>query len=681
MDSLTGEGEPPEAYESWLEHLTHLAAEAMAEALDIEGIVTDKTLTVDGGIADAKAAGDALALKADKSTTYTKTEVDQMIEDVEVETDTTLEVAGAAADSKKVGDELTAIKADLDDVNESLGDVANNLAPIIISADSIDDNPYETIQDDGSVVETPSAIGVSNLYRCKSGGVLDYALSTQNGKLVLAVYDANMTLMHYVSGSGMSTLVRGSYSFVEGDAFFRFSGVITGVYRDSYVVSYYHNIPNVVMAHDLDVSLMNTLLTYETKTEVKSLVSIPGAVKTNGAVNEAESVASTYSYSDYIRLRKGSKIIYQGVRVTNLCAIAPYSDQKVFDSTNAVISSTTISGVWTMPYNGYVRLCCRNTELSGNASFVVINPIGAEIDSLDARVSVLEGEIPDVWKTYLEAKKTDIKSALVAIGASGETFTFVTDCHVPRNNMLTPKIIKELEKTCPVNYHINGGDFIDINTDSAQSAINVLWNWKDAMNGMKEYSVRGNHDDNNYNGKNSANVLSVGQFYAVMDRQIENLVNTGGKTYYCIDNQSQKIRIIVLDSSLASKTDMYAWMSTKLTELDNTWTILVIQHYLWGSTIDTIHANGQATIDAINAVYSQINADFIGILAGHTHVDNNDTETVNGYLLIARDTNMIKGGTGTESLSFDYVTINTSSKTINFTKVGRGSDLSLSYAR
>jgi len=118
MDSLTGEGEPPEAYESWLEHLTHLAAEAMAEVLDIEGIVTDKTLTVDGGIADGKATGDALALKADKSTTYTKTEVDQMIEDVEVETDTTLEVSGAAADAAETGRQIGLLKADLVDLQE-----------------------------------------------------------------------------------------------------------------------------------------------------------------------------------------------------------------------------------------------------------------------------------------------------------------------------------------------------------------------------------------------------------------------------------------------------------------------------------------------------------------------------------------------------------------------------------
>lgn len=116
MDSLTGEGEPPEAYDSWLEHLTHLAAEAMAEVLDIEGIVTDKTLTVDGGIADGKATGDALALKADKSTTYTKTEVDRMIDGVEVETDTTLTIEGAAADAAETGRQIGLLKADLDNL-------------------------------------------------------------------------------------------------------------------------------------------------------------------------------------------------------------------------------------------------------------------------------------------------------------------------------------------------------------------------------------------------------------------------------------------------------------------------------------------------------------------------------------------------------------------------------------
>ena len=132
MDSLTGEGEPPEAYDSWLEHLTHLAAEAMAEVLDIEGIVTDKTLTVDGGIADGKATGDALALKADKATTYTKTQVDQMIEDVEIETDTTLTIAGAAADAAETGRQIGLLKADLGASDKSLNVGLSNVENLLL---------------------------------------------------------------------------------------------------------------------------------------------------------------------------------------------------------------------------------------------------------------------------------------------------------------------------------------------------------------------------------------------------------------------------------------------------------------------------------------------------------------------------------------------------------------------
>ena len=163
MDSLTGEGEPPEAYESWLEHLTHLAAEAMAEVLDIEGIVTDKTLTVDGGIADAKAAGDALALKADKSTTYTKTEVDQMIEDVEIETDTTLEIAGAPADAAETGRQIGLLKADLDEQISTITKTEDATIDKTKAYDTTDITSTLTISA-GQVNETTGAISGASSY-------------------------------------------------------------------------------------------------------------------------------------------------------------------------------------------------------------------------------------------------------------------------------------------------------------------------------------------------------------------------------------------------------------------------------------------------------------------------------------------------------------------------------------
>lgn len=423
------------------------------------------------------------------------------------------------------------------------------------------------------------------------------------------------------------------------------------------------------------IDSLNVLTEYNSQTELKDLVNIAGAITTAGA-----DVSSTaYHRSDYIPMLKGTVIIYTDLRATNLAGISAYDSNKVFDSTSYVSASSKKSGEWVMPFDGYVRLCCRDTELSTTASFKAWNRYNYALYSLDGKVENIDGvPLSEEWKEYLATKEPEIKSALVNIGDAGESFTFVTDCHIPRNNMLTPTIIRTLEKVCPVNYHINGGDFIDINTDSAQSALNVLWQWKDEMHGMTEYCVRGNHDSNNYNGENPTNAITVGQFYAIMDRQIENIVNTNGKTYYCIDNDSQKIRLIVLDSSLADKTEMYAWFSIKLTELDSTWTILVIQHYLWGSTTETIHTNGQATINAINAVYSNIQAEFIGILAGHTHVDYNAVESVNGYHLIARTKNY-GTGTGTTSLAIDYVTIDKTAETINFLRIGDGSNLSLSY--
>ena len=435
----------------------------------------------------------------------------------------------------------------------------------------------------------------------------------------------------------------------------------------------YIDADNHVIINKIDA--LNILTEYNSQTELKGLINIAGAITTAGA-----DVSSTaYHRSDYIPMLKGTAIIYTDLRATNLAGISAYDSNKVFDSTSYVSASSKKSGEWVMPFDGYVRLCCRDTELSTTASFKAWNRYNYAIYSLEGKVENIDGvPLSEEWKEYLATKQTEIKSALVSIGDAGESFTFVTDCHIPRNNMLTPTIIRALDKVCPVNYHINGGDFIDINTDSAQSALNVLWQWKDEMHGMTEYCVRGNHDTNNYNGENPTNAITVGQFYAIMDRQIENIVNTNGKTYYCIDNDSQKIRLIVLDSSLADKTEMYAWFSTKLTELDSTWTILVIQHYLWGSTTATIHTNGQATIDAINAVYSSINAKFIGILAGHTHVDYNATESVNGYHLIARTKNY-GTGLGTTSLAIDYVTIDKTAETINFLRIGDGSNLSLSY--
>lgn len=61
-----------------------------------------------------------VAGKADQSNTYTKAQVDGLIEDVTVETDTTLAVSGAPADAAETGRQFGLIKADLGNLTPGL---------------------------------------------------------------------------------------------------------------------------------------------------------------------------------------------------------------------------------------------------------------------------------------------------------------------------------------------------------------------------------------------------------------------------------------------------------------------------------------------------------------------------------------------------------------------------------
>ena len=119
------------------------AAETAQEVID--SIPSDYSALSDQ--VDANTA--AIALKADQATTYTKTEVDQMIEDVEIETDTTLAISGAPADAKKVGDELSDIKADLGDLSDLETESKTDLVSAINEAarSGLSDEAKEAILD------------------------------------------------------------------------------------------------------------------------------------------------------------------------------------------------------------------------------------------------------------------------------------------------------------------------------------------------------------------------------------------------------------------------------------------------------------------------------------------------------------------------------------------------------
>lgn len=103
---------------------------AVTEYLDENGIKTDKTLTVDGGIADAKATGDELAKKADKKAVEEELKKKA---DKENPTFTDSISMGRKADSR-IGKNSTALGIDVTASNEgSYGEGKNNISNGIFS--------------------------------------------------------------------------------------------------------------------------------------------------------------------------------------------------------------------------------------------------------------------------------------------------------------------------------------------------------------------------------------------------------------------------------------------------------------------------------------------------------------------------------------------------------------------
>ena len=301
-----------------------------------------------------------------------------------------------------------------------------------------------------------------------------------------------------------------------------------------------------------------------------------------------------------------------------------------------------------------------------------------------------ENELPEYWKSYINQKMPDLQELDLAIGRNGVSFVFVTDTHVQNNSLHSPTLIKKIMDSTSVRMVVNGGDWIMLDS-SKSTTLSRYRQWNKLMQGMNEVRIRGNHDLNNYNGTNAANQLTVDEFYGIMVRPVESIANTGAKTYYCVDNESQKFRIIVLDSefvySSANWDPQMEWLQTKLTEKDSNWTVLVMFHTLYNTTPGNLSTAGTRVIAAINEVYSSMNATLIGILAGHSHFDYNATEDTNGYALIVTNCDTRDGSysgydrtTGTTNeQSFDVVHISFDSRTMYFTRIGAGSDRTITY--
>lgn len=324
-----------------------------------------------------------------------------------------------------------------------------------------------------------------------------------------------------------------------------------------------------------------------------------------------------------------------------------------------------------------------------------------------------QSELPSYWQSYLDSKMASINDEDTNIGLNGCAFAFVTDTHVEDNAMYSPKLIKYINEHTSIKDTYFGGDAIKGYRSTKLAGLADLYTWRNATDKLKIANVLGNHDYNGNLQTNADAIISESDFYSVMCRPQESFVRYGtGHAYGYIDNESQKIRIILLNTegqnqvgqnpdTVPMNTSQIDWMKDRINELEAGWSVIVVCHRMftfdWAHNYITYDVTGTQIKTALDSIYDTCNAEIVCVISGHTH-DDMARQSSKGYWIIATTTDAYKqtnydgtlweqsgvvhsvrtSGTTTEQ-AFDLFFINTLSKTIKAIRIGYGSDRSFNY--
>lgn len=573
--------------------------------------------------------------------------------------DDTLTIQGAAADAKKTGDEISDLKTKID--------------PLVL----IDPNDYDYILGmwyNGQFVSSTTRIGNRKPICLNSGD----KISISEGSMYVETFNSRM---EYQTSSGWVTeyTVQNNNTYVGIDL--RKGGGDT----------------SDITPEQIPVLVARLSIFHFKKTEyIKALFALDNAlIDNNSYYNVIESrfrSTETHKSSRLYPVSTGDIIEYALCGSNNevgLIVVFNKRWEKVAQVTG-INTTTPVYGTLTISADGYIIVCNRK-DFDGYLYFTKLVPDFA-------RVLDKDDNLPSYWETYMQTKLPTIKNNIRSVGATGDNFVFITDVHVPSNYMQSPKLIKHIMDNTTITSVICGGDIV-ISNDTAAEALNVIDTWNDAMPFPYKTTVKGNHDTN-YQGNE---LVTDGQFYASILKNVERFADTEQKVYYVVDNISQKIRYIYLDTDIDHVDNMsneqIAWMVSKINELEEGWSVLIVMHIFFipsavvdQQTVLAVSSQGNRVMTALDNIYDTCDATIIGIICGHCHRDYY-MQSVKGYPIISTTCDAGKGqqasgwdidnptrvqGTTSEQ-AFDVYSINTATRTIKIARVGIGNDRTFTY--
>ncbi len=416
---------------------------------------------------------------------------------------------------------------------------------------------------------------------------------------------------------------------------------------------------------------------------------------------------------------------------------------KFENGTYVSIKSLSDTNGYVIPANTEFRLHIRrkteNTAETANISEFVsaVNfrtKIAAEVADVDSRVKVVEDKIdnipdnntiPDYYyaDNYLPNKIDEIKKACSVL--HGVTFAFITDVHFKANQKQSKKLLRKVLDETNVPFVLCGGDIVYLvgTEEELYEQITDFNEFKSCIGKDRLFCTRGNHDL--YNATiidpetREEHKLTTADAYDTLFRDTETKVSSMSvdNGCYCIDNEPQKTRIIMLNTTDVSgdfdyegggvsfRSGTLQWLSAALTEKTD-YKIIIVCHTPLNYETFTNDVDSGENRDGLSLMVqafknktefettrfgTTVQADFrnntnelICVISGHRHIDGNSVE--NNVLNIVTTCDCIdkkdgygrKAGTISEQ-AFDVFCINYDTNTINTVRIGAGSNREIEF--
>ena len=347
---------------------------------------------------------------------------------------------------------------------------------------------------------------------------------------------------------------------------------------------------------------------------------------------------------------------------------------------------------------------------------VKVNENTSNIAEVSNRVTALETgsdavTVPTFWQSAVDACITKIKA--LQVGKNCITFPFFSDNH--QRNGYAGMLIAKVMKECGIPYAFFGGDTIDSGYIASEAVMVAQDKAFDTAMSYIPYGrfcrAVGNHDGFWKVSASEKHWYTRPQVYELFLReegiaQNKHFGNDG--TYYYIDDIASKVRFIVLNTnsetisagSESIDSTQLAWLQNTALSLDGDgWGVVFISHCPISNHYHANVTNAEAVISAVNAS----DVDVIGWFSGHIHRDRMYThlavgsadgvEGTNGIPLGFTQVTITSDHTGIayddatkhtvanddQSHAIDFVTINKTTRTVNITRLGIGSDRSYTY--